>query len=90
MPVDLTSLADARRLARRLQGAARAGEPAAVALAGRYSFPDVDAPQAYVLEVRSSTQGTLASATLVLAASQAAQIDMTVGTRSISPTPTTG
>ena len=56
---------------------------------GRYSFPDVDAPQAYVLEVRSSTQGTLGSSTLVLAASQAAQIDITVGTRSTSPTPTT-
>ena len=44
MPVDLTSLADARRLARRLQGAARAGEPAAVALAGRYSFPAAELP----------------------------------------------
>jgi 5-hydroxyisourate hydrolase-like protein (transthyretin family) len=55
---------------------------------GRYSFPQVDAPQAYVLEVRSSTQGTLGSSTLVLAASQAAQIDITVGTRSITPTTT--
>ena len=55
---------------------------------GRYSFPDVDAPQAYVIEVRSSTQGALGSSTLVLAASQAAQIDITVGTQSTTP-PTT-
>jgi hypothetical protein len=54
---------------------------------GRYSFPDVDAPQAYVLEVRSSSQGTLGSSTLVLAASQAAQIDITVGPSTATSTP---
>ncbi|SDO43243.1 Carboxypeptidase regulatory-like domain-containing protein [Nakamurella panacisegetis] len=46
---------------------------------GAYSFVDVDAPQAYVVEVRSSTAGSLGSATLVLAASQAAVLDLTVG-----------
>jgi 5-hydroxyisourate hydrolase-like protein (transthyretin family) len=46
---------------------------------GAYSFPDVDAPQAYVVEVRSSTAGALGSATLVLAASQSAVLDLLVG-----------
>ena len=48
-------------------------------LTGRYSFADVDAPQAYVLEVRSTTLGAIGSATLVLAASQAAVLNITVG-----------
>ena len=46
---------------------------------GSYSFADVDAPQAYVLEVRSSTLGAIGSATLVLNASQAAVLNITVG-----------
>ncbi|MET3804460.1 5-hydroxyisourate hydrolase-like protein (transthyretin family) [Nakamurella sp. UYEF19] len=46
---------------------------------GAYSFPDVDAPQAYVVEVRSTTAGALGSATLVLAASQAAVLDLLIG-----------
>ncbi|MET0866369.1 MAG: carboxypeptidase-like regulatory domain-containing protein, partial [Nakamurella sp.] len=47
--------------------------------AGVYTFADVDAPQAYVLEVRSSTLGALGSATLVLAASQPAVLDIKIG-----------
>ena len=46
---------------------------------GRYSFADVDAPQAYVVEVRSNTLGPLGSSTLVLGASEAAVLDITVG-----------
>ena len=46
---------------------------------GGYRFADVDAPQAYVVEVRSPTTGALGSATLVLAASEAAVLDITVG-----------
>ena len=46
---------------------------------GSYSFADVDAPQAYVLEVRSTTLGAIGSATLVLNASQAAVLNITVG-----------
>ena len=49
--------------------------------AGAYTFADVDAPQAYVLEVRSSTLGALGSATLVLAASQPAVLNITIGGR---------
>ena len=48
---------------------------------GTYTFADVDAPQAYVLEVRSSTQGALGSATLVLNASQAAVLNIVVGNK---------
>ena len=48
---------------------------------GIYTFADVDAPQAYVLEVRSSTQGALGSATLVLNASQAAVLNIVVGNK---------
>lgn len=44
MSFDLTSVTDARRRVRRLQRAARAGEPAAVALAARYSFPAAELP----------------------------------------------
>jgi len=46
---------------------------------GGYRFDEVDAPQAYVVEVRSATAGALGSATLVLAASQQATLDITVG-----------
>ena len=46
---------------------------------GGYRFDEVDAPQAYVVEVRSATAGALGSATLVLAASQQAILDITVG-----------
>jgi len=46
---------------------------------GDYRFDEVDAPQAYVVEVRSATAGALGSATLVLAASQQATLDITVG-----------
>jgi 5-hydroxyisourate hydrolase-like protein (transthyretin family) len=47
---------------------------------GRYSFTGVDAPQAYVVEARSSTEGPLASGTIVLAASQAGVLNLAVGT----------
>jgi 5-hydroxyisourate hydrolase-like protein (transthyretin family) len=56
--------------------------------AGGYSFDDVDAPQAYVLEVSSSTLGALGSSTLVLAASQAAVLDIAVGNQPPSTTTT--
>jgi hypothetical protein len=46
---------------------------------GGYRFDQVDAPQAYVVEVRSTTAGALGSATLVLAASEQAVLDITVG-----------
>jgi len=46
---------------------------------GGYRFDEVDAPQAYVVEVRSTTAGALGSATLVLAASEQALLDITVG-----------
>jgi 5-hydroxyisourate hydrolase-like protein (transthyretin family) len=56
---------------------------------GRYTFADVDAPQAYVLEVRSSSQGAIGSATIVLAASQAADLPITVGAEpAVSAAPT--
>jgi hypothetical protein len=55
---------------------------------GGYRFADVDAPQAYVVEVRSPTTGALGSATLVLAASEAAVLDITVGPQ--VPTSTAG
>jgi hypothetical protein len=55
---------------------------------GRYSFADVDAPQAYVVEVRSTTLGPLGSSTLVLAASEAAVLDITVGQSAVPATPT--
>jgi hypothetical protein len=51
---------------------------------GSYSFADVDAPQAYVVEVRSRTEGALGSATLVLNASQAAVLNISVGTPAVS------
>lgn len=55
---------------------------------GRYTFADVDAPQAYVLEVRSSTQGAIGSATIVLAASQAAELNIDVGSQpAVNPAP---
>ena len=56
---------------------------------GRYTFADVDAPQAYVLEVRSSSQGAIGSATIVLAASQAADLPITIGAEpAVSAAPT--
>ena len=56
---------------------------------GRYTFAEVDAPQAYVLEVRSASQGAIGSATIVLAASQAADLTITVGSQpTVSPAPT--
>ncbi|WP_447155949.1 carboxypeptidase-like regulatory domain-containing protein, partial [Nakamurella sp. GG22] len=54
---------------------------------GGYSFADVDAPQAYVVEVRSRTQGALGSATLVLNASQAAVLNISVGAPAASSSP---
>jgi 5-hydroxyisourate hydrolase-like protein (transthyretin family) len=56
---------------------------------GRYTFAEVDAPQAYVLEVRSAAQGAIGSATIVLGASQAADLNITVGSQpSVSAAPT--
>ncbi len=52
---------------------------------GVYSFPDVDAPQAYVVEVRSTVSGPLGSQTLVLQASQAELLNITVGTAATGP-----
>jgi hypothetical protein len=60
-------------------GAALGGVEVILFRASRYRFADVDAPQAYVVEVRSPTTGALGSATLVLAASEAAVLDITVG-----------
>lgn len=51
---------------------------------GRYSFSDVDAPQAYVVEVRSPSAGPLGSSTLVLGASQARALDLTIDTSGTS------
>ena len=59
---------------------------------GRYLFTGVDAPQAYVVEARSATEGPLASGTIVLAASQAGVLNLAVGTivtTTSSATPTT-
>jgi hypothetical protein len=56
---------------------------------GRYTFAEVDAPQAYVLEVRSASQGAIGSATIVLAASQAADLNISVGNQpAVSAAPT--
>ncbi len=52
---------------------------------GHYSFVDVNAPQAYVVEVRSATAGALGSATLVLSASQARTLDLAIGTCPAAP-----
>ncbi len=51
---------------------------------GQYSFANVDAPQAYVIEVRSATAGALGSTTVVLEASKEITINLAVG----SATPT--
>ncbi len=59
---------------------------------GHYSFPGVDAPQAYVVEARSVSAGPLASGTIVLAASEQGVLNLTVGTTltpSTATTPTT-
>ena len=47
--------------------------------AGSYAFADVDAPQAYVVEVSSASSGALGSGTLVLQPSQAAVLNLVVG-----------
>jgi 5-hydroxyisourate hydrolase-like protein (transthyretin family) len=54
---------------------------------GSYSFPGVDAPQAYVVEARNTTTGPLGSGTIVLAASQAGVLNLEVG--SSAPVTTT-
>ena len=46
---------------------------------GSYSFPDVDAPQAYVVEVRSPTAGSLGSASVVVQPSKATILNLTIG-----------
>ena len=73
---------------------AQAYRTATVDAQGKYTFTDVDAPQAYVVEVRSPTAGPLTSTTLVLSASAAQVTNLTVGTTatttSISTTKTTG
>lgn len=46
---------------------------------GSYSFPDVDAPQAYVAEVRSPTAGSLGSASVVVAPSIATTLNLYIG-----------
>ncbi|WP_029135755.1 carboxypeptidase-like regulatory domain-containing protein [Nakamurella lactea] len=59
---------------------------------GDYVFENVDAPQAYVVQVRSATAGALGSATLVLPASKAGVLNLTVesttsvGDGNVSPT----
>ena len=53
---------------------------------GHYSFGNVDAPQAYVVEVRSTTAGALGSTTVVLEASKEITLDLTVGTLAATPT----
>ena len=55
---------------------------------GDYSFAGVDAPQAYVVEARSNSAGPLASGTIVLAASQAGVLNLTVGT-AVTPSTST-
>lgn len=45
---------------------------------GRYSFPVVDAPQAYVIEVKRPDSGPLASETIVLDASEAGVVNLEV------------
>ncbi len=68
---------------------AQVSQRATTDASGRYTFAEVDAPQAYVLEVRSSTQGAVGSATIVLAASQAADLPITVGAQpAVSAAPT--
>jgi hypothetical protein len=49
---------------------------------GDYVFENVDAPQAYVVQVRSATAGALGSATLVLPASQAGVLNLTISSAS--------
>ena len=51
---------------------------------GHYSFANVDAPQAYVIEVRSTTAGALGSTTVVLEASKEVTLNLTVG--AVTPT----
>ncbi len=46
---------------------------------GHYAFTGVDAPQAYVIEARSPSEGPIASDTIVLAASQAGVVDLAAG-----------
>ena len=67
---------------------AQVSQSATTDATGRYTFADVDAPQAYVLEVRSPAQGAIGSATIVLAASQAADLNITVGQTAVSAAPT--
>src|SRR6478752_2456416 len=68
---------------------AQVSQSATTDATGRYTFADVDAPQAYVLEVRSASQGAIGSATIVLAASQAADLNITVGSQPrVSAAPT--
>ncbi len=53
---------------------------------GAYSFPDIDAPQAYVVQVQNTTSGPVGSATLVAAASQAAVLNLFIGQVTTTPT----
>lgn len=55
---------------------------------GHYSFAGVDAPQAYVLEVRGAS-GPAVAQTVVLQASQAATVNLAVPAPPAAPTPTT-
>ncbi len=55
---------------------------------GSYSFPDVDAPQAYVVEVRSPTAGSLGSASVVIQPSKATVLNLTIGTIPSTANPT--
>lgn len=54
---------------------------------GSYEFTQVDAPQAYVVQVRSPLIGPLGSSTLVLSASQAGRLDLTVTLGSAATAP---
>lgn len=52
---------------------------------GRYLFADIDAPQSYVVEIRTPAIGALGSATVALSASDAGVVDLAFGT--VVPTP---
>lgn len=56
---------------------------------GKYSFTDVDAPQAYVVSVRSPNSGPLATGTLALQPSTSGTLDFPLTSSSTTPTAAT-
>lgn len=52
---------------------------------GRYFFADIDAPQSYVVEIRTPALGALGSATVSLSASDAGVVDLAFGTVVTTP-----